>query len=307
MTRPARSHRAAVAQLIERIDAAADLGLAAATLAPLGGGINDALRCDSRAGPVVLKLNAADRVEMFRAEALGLAELAAAEALDVPRVLAVGRTDERAYLALEWIEPGPRSTAAEAALGRGLAAQHGRTAARFGWGRDNTIGATPQRNEWTGDWLEFWRDHRLGPQLELAASNGLPRASRDSGARLLDGLERVLGDHAPAPSLLHGDLWGGNWLAARDGRPYLLDPAVYYGDREADLAMTRLFGGFGTAFYDAYETAWPLPSGAERRAELYALYHLLNHFNLFGAGYLGAVARSLGELAHAVQRGVSSR
>jgi fructosamine-3-kinase len=306
-----RSHRAPIAGLIERIGAELGLGLDAASLAAVGGGsINEVLRCDSSAGRVLLKLNTPERLEMFRAEALGLGALAAAEALGVPRVLGVGRTAERAFLALEWIELGPGSAPAEAALGQGLASQHRLRSSHFGWERDNTIGTTAQCNAWAADWAEFWRERRLAPQLALAAGHGLPAECRDDGARLLDAVDTLLEGHTPIPSLLHGDLWGGNWGVARDGRPYVFDPAVYFGDREADLAMTRLFGGFGPAFYRAYEEAWPLPPRAELRGDLYALYHLLNHFNLFGAAYLAPVARALAALARAAttaQRGASSR
>ena len=283
---------------IGRIDAELDLGLEPSSIERVGGGsINRTLRCASRAGPVLLKLNAPDRREMLQTEALGLAALAAAQALDVPRVVAAGATDEDAYLVLEWIDFGAATPGAEMRLGRGLAQLHRCTSERFGWQKDNTIGSTPQANAWVGDWCSFWRERRLVPQLELAARNGLPRECLSLAARLVEGLETLLGDHAPVPSLLHGDLWGGNWGAALDGRPYVFDPAVYYGDRETDLAMTRLFGGFGPAFYRAYEDAWALPPDAANRGELYALYHLLNHFNLFGVSYRASVARSLAALA----------
>ena len=159
------------------------------------------------------------------------------------------------------------------------------TEARFGWGRDNTIGPTPQANAWSGDWTEFFRERRLRPQLELARRGGLARALSAPGERLLGCVDRLLAGHRPAASLLHGDLWGGNWLASSGGEPVLFDPAVYYGDRETDVAMTRLFGGFGAAFYRAYEAAAPLPPGWPERCELYNLYHVLNHANLFGSAY----------------------
>jgi fructosamine-3-kinase len=132
-------------------------------------------------------------------------------------------------------------------------------------------------------WPAFFRDRRLAPQLALAAHNGFTTLQAP-GQRLLEVIPALL-PHEPPPSLLHGDLWGGNWLADARGEPIIFDPAVYHGDREADLAMTRLFGGFGRAFYEAYQGAWPLPPGSQMRTELYNLYHVLNHANLFGGSY----------------------
>ena len=186
---------------------------------------------------------------------------------------------------LEWIEPGPGGAACERRLGEGLAALHTVTAPRYGFRHNNTIGRTPQANEWCADWIEFFRERRLRPQLVLGEQRGFPRRLCARAARLLEALPALLAGHRPRASLLHGDLWGGNWLASTAGEPVLFDPAVYYGDRETDLAMTRLFGGFGPAFYRAYESAAPLPAGAALRAELYNLYHVLNHANLFGGGY----------------------
>jgi protein-ribulosamine 3-kinase len=172
-----------------------------------------------------------------------------------------------------------------AALGEQLAAMHRATRDRFGWRRDNTIGSTPQVNMQLSDWVEFWRRHRLGYQLDLAARNGYRGALQDKGAQLLERLPQFFKGYRPAASLLHGDLWGGNAAVTAGGEPVIFDPAVYYGDREADLAMTTLFGGFTPAFYRAYETQWPLDPGHRERHELYNLYHVLNHLNLFGGGY----------------------
>ncbi|HEY8506894.1 MAG TPA: fructosamine kinase family protein, partial [Steroidobacteraceae bacterium] len=206
-------------------------------------------------------------------------------AVRVPRVRAHGATRQYAYLAREWIESKGRSSAAEAQLGRQLAAQHRFTAQQFGWHRDNTIGLTPQVNACARDWVEFFGERRLRYQLDLAAKNGYARLLEKPGERLLEALPELLRGHNPQPSLLHGDLWGGNWFATAGDVPVIFDPAVYYGDREADIAMTRLFGGFGAEFYRAYESVWPLPSGHQVRCDLYNLYHILNHANLFGGGY----------------------
>jgi fructosamine-3-kinase len=250
---------------------------------------------------------------MFAAEAAGLEELRRADSVRVPRVLGVGTdigadagpgvdpgvgvgTDPgvgvdlgvgNAWLALEWIERGPSSRATDSILGEQLARQHRTTQAAFGWSRDNTIGSTPQLNEWCDDWVTFFRDRRLRYQLDLAARNGFGGRLQQCGGVLLDRVPEFFSGYRPVPSLLHGDLWSGNRLTAERGQPVIFDPAVYYGDREADLAMTRLFGGFGAGFYAAYEAAWQLDAGAGARTDLYNLYHVLNHLNLFGNGYLG--------------------
>jgi protein-ribulosamine 3-kinase len=258
-----------------------------------GGSINRCYRWPAGTHTLFVKVADASAAAMLAAEVQGLGALAAAAALRVPRVLAHGVTGGAAFLALEWLESAPAQIAAERALGAGLARLHAVTGARFGLAHDNYIGRTPQRNDASDDWAEFFRDRRLRPQLRLIQDRG---CSALVGAleQLLPRVERLLAGHRPAPSLLHGDLWGGNWLALADQTPVIYDPAVYYGDRETDLAMTRLFGGFGAAFYRAYEAVAPLPPGADRRAELYNLYHVLNHANLFGGGYFGQ-ARALTE------------
>jgi len=179
--------------------------------------------------------------------------------------------------------------------GRRLAALHRHTGDGFGWHRDNTIGATPQPNDAAGDWIDFYRHRRLAFQLSLAARRGLGRRALAKGERILDRLPGFFPGYRPDPSLLHGDLWGGNYGYA-DGQPVLFDPAVYHGDREADLAMTELFGGFPAEFHAAYRETWPLDPGYPVRRTLYNLYHVLNHYNLFGGGYAGQAERMLDEL-----------
>jgi protein-ribulosamine 3-kinase len=206
--------------------------------------------------------------------------------LRAPEPLAYGIAGGEAYLLLEYLE---LTTGGDfAALGRMLAAAHRKPGPRFGAPRDNYIGSTPQQNGWCDDWAEFWRERRLQPQLELARKKGFDLPGVDPGA--------LLQNHKPQPSLLHGDLWSGNAGFTAQG-PVVFDPAVYYGDREADLAMTELFGGFPRAFYQAYNEVFPLDPGYERRKHLYNLYHLLNHLNLFGGGYLGQVKQTLRLLA----------
>jgi fructosamine-3-kinase len=174
----------------------------------------------------------------------------------------------------------------------------------FGWHRDNTIGSTSQPNSWCEEWLEFFRERRLRHQLTLARRTGHDAGGRlqRRGGELLERLGAFFTSYRPAPSLLHGDLWGGNRAADGQGRPVIFDPAVYYGDREADIAMTRLFGAFSGEFYAAYEAAWPLDREAPRRIELYNLYHVLNHLNLFGGGYLAQAQGMIDRLLAGLER-----
>ncbi len=258
-----------------------------ATASPIGGGdISAAWRLSGEERDIFLKTGGVDSAGMFSAEAEGLQEIAKSRAIRVPEVLAVGQAGDTAFLALEWLSFDRPGADTERQLGERLAGMHRVTSSRFGWHRNNTIGLTPQHNPWTEDWATFFQRHRLGYQLELAAQNGFGGELQRKGKRLLDRLPALFDGYEPVPSLLHGDLWGGNW-ASSNREPVLFDPAVYYGDRETDLAMTKLFGGFGRGFYAAYENAWPLQPGSQERQHLYQLYHVLNHLNLFGGGYLG--------------------
>jgi len=230
-----------------------------------------------------LKSNSSKHEDAFAAEADGLAGLREA-GYRAPAPHSRGIAAGRAYLLMEFLDL--KGAFDFPALGRMLAQAHRKAGPDFGWDRDNYIGATPQANGWCGDWAQFWRERRMRPQLELAKRKGLslPEIPLD----LLEG-------HEPQPSLLHGDLWSGNVSFMPEG-PVVFDPAAYYGDREADLAMTELFGGFPREFYDAYNEVFPLPAGYQRRKHLYNLYHLLNHLNLFGRSYLGQVEKTLGLL-----------
>lgn len=261
---------------------------------PVGGGsIHRSWQLsDHRGRRWFLKTNRSDLHDAFRAEEDGLAALRRCTELAVPAPQGSGVCEDGAWLLMEWLAFAPLDGTSARALGRGLAALHRCTEELHGWARDNFIGATPQRNDLHPDWATFYRECRLVPQLELAAQNGAPRELLRAGEVVLVRAEQLLGGHAPVPSLLHGDLWSGNCAALADGTPAVFDPAVYAGDRETDLAMTRLFGGFPPAFYAAYASASPLPEGHEEREPLYRLYHVLNHYNLFGDAYLGQ-ARSL--------------
>ncbi|HEY6515541.1 MAG TPA: fructosamine kinase family protein [Steroidobacteraceae bacterium] len=261
-----------------------------------GGSIHRCYRWRCGDARLFVKVSDRDGGAGLDAEARGLLTLALAQAVRVPRVLARGGAGPSTFLALEWIESRPAGRTAEHILGEQLAAQHRVAVTDFGFADDNFIGRTRQPNGWLGDWIEFFRERRLRPQLALAAQNGFAPLLELPGARLLESLAALLANHRPQASLLHGDLWAGNWLADERDGPVIFDPAVYYGDREADLAMTRLFGGFGRAFYDAYQTAAPLPTGHAVRAELYNLYHVLNHANLFGGGYARQARASIDRL-----------
>lgn len=255
-----------------------------------GGDINRAYVVAGGRRRFFVKINRVDRRAMFEAEAAGLAELAAATGLRVPAPVTAGSAEAATFLVLEYIALRRPTRAAMAALGEGLAELHGIVAARHGWERDNTLGPNPQHNAPHADWQEFWRENRLAVMLDALAP-GYPELARE-GDRLLARLPDLLAGHHPEPSLLHGDLWGGNAGMDEAGRPVIFDPAVYYGDRETDLAMTELFGGFTPEFFEAYWGAWPpMPGYREIRRPLYQLYHLLNHVRLFDGGYVTQARR----------------
>jgi protein-ribulosamine 3-kinase len=243
-------------------------------------------RYERRGQDFFAKVVALDDASRLDAEREGLAALQATHAVRVPRVLEEGKDENLAWLLLEWLELQPLSGPGAAALGASLAAMHRIAQPRFGWERDNYIGASVQRNGWSDDWLDFWRNKRLVPQLRLAAANRLPSRLIDRGERLAADCDVFFRNYVVQKSLLHGDLWGGNAAALPDGTPLIFDPAVYVGDREADLAMTTLFGGYPADFHAAYAAAWPPDDGYRARRDLYNVYHMLNHANLFAGGYV---------------------
>lgn len=264
-----------------------------------GGDIGESYCVETERRKLFVKLRRDMPADLFRREAEGLGLLRRAEALAVPEPLYAGeipgRTGSGGMLALEWIETGPARPETIETLGAGLAALHRRTSpdGRYGLDRDNYIGLLPQANGWNESWTGFYREARLLPLAKLAEARGrLPKGRRDGLYRLMDRLDRWLPDR-PAASLLHGDLWSGNWLAGADGRPWLIDPAVYYGDRECDLAFSELFGGFPARFYAAYREAYPVDGEYEERKPIYQLYHLLVHLVLFGEAYGPSVDRVL--------------
>lgn len=263
-----------------------------------GGSIASAWRLSDTQTRLFVKCLPAESEAILDAERDGLARLAAAGCVRTPAVISWGRLDDVAWLAFEWCDMRRSDEACFARLGHQLCEQHRRVGERFGLSRDNFIGATPQRNTPTRDWGDFFFRHRLAFQLDR-----LHRRTGGFGARTREHLEkawrRQVEDYRPEPSLLHGDLWNGNTAMLADGTPLVFDPAVHYGDRECDLAMADLFGGFSQAFFDAYRGAWLLEPGWEERRRYYQLYHLLNHANLFGGHYIGICRKLIDDLGNA--------
>ncbi|ACV36077.1 fructosamine kinase family protein [Accumulibacter sp.] len=262
-----------------------------------GGSISRALLVDCGDVRCFVKLNDAGLADMFAAEADGLSALAACSALRVPRVVGHGVSGHHAWLVLEYLNlHALRERSAGAAAGRALAELHRIRGAQYGWQRDNYIGSTPQGNAPHPTWPFFFARRRLLPQLRLAQQHGHHGRLIAGGERLVEQLAALFVDHQPPASLLHGDLWSGNAATDEAGTLALFDPAVYFGDRETDLAMSELFGGLPDSFYAAYREAWPLADGFEQRKMLYNLYHVLNHLNLFGTGYLHQAERMIARL-----------
>jgi protein-ribulosamine 3-kinase len=262
-----------------------------------GGSISNAMRVATAQGDVAcLKWlgQSGNAQAMFSAEAYALDALRAAGAVRVPRVRRISdaRNERFAWLLLEWLEPGRIDSAHWEELGRALAQLHRVQEEQFGWPAPNFIGSLPQTNSPSSDWPSFWRDQRILPQAASLRTD--ERARVDALVRHTDELAAV--GNQEGASLLHGDLWGGNIHGMADGSVSLIDPASYYGHREVDLAMAALFGGFSPRFYAAYEEAWPLEPGHEKRRALYQLYYLLVHVNLFGGSYVSGAMSLVGEL-----------
>lgn len=248
-----------------------------------GGCIHNAQALETSHGTYFVKTNRPESLPVFQAEARGLKAIKETGTIRCPDVLFADVLDGRAILVLEFITLRSAQPGGMAKLGRQLAAMHRPVRQpNFGWAWDNHIGSTPQRNTREEDWITFYKHHRLEFQMDLCERKGLRLESRN---QLLEKLEAFFTGYSPSPSLLHGDLWGGNKAFDAQGEPVVYDPACYYGDREADLAFTEMFGGFSEEFYDAYQAAFPLDTGYLYRKRLYNLYHELNHYHLFGGGY----------------------
>lgn len=252
-----------------------------------GGDINRAYVLQGADKKYFVKLNKAELLPMFEVEAQALQVLAGTKTLRIPKVITYGIAENNAFLVLEYIPLCSLKSVAQKKLGRQLAELHKQKQVYFGWSQDNFIGHNKQKNTPSGDWVSFWQTQRLGAQLELAKANGYHGEIQILGAELIRKVPDFFKDYQPHASLLHGDLWSGNAAADESGFAVIYDPACYYGDRETDIAMTELFGGFGEAFYAEYELVYPLDLGYPSRKPLYNLYHILNHLNLFGRSYLG--------------------
>jgi fructosamine-3-kinase len=259
-----------------------------------GGCINQGYAVSNGQQTYFVKLNQANQITMFEAEAIGLKQMWDTQTIRVPKPICWGVVADSAYLVLEWLELGRGNSQSWYLMGQRLAAMHQVTSPQgFGWERQNTIGSTPQINPWTSDWTSFFVEHRINYQLRLARRQGGHFPKQD---QLLDAIPQILANHHPKPSLVHGDLWSGNAAVTQVGEPVILDPATYFGDREVDIAMSELFGSFPAEFYRGYNEVYPLDAGYKRRKILYNLYHILNHFNLFGGSYQSQANRMIEQL-----------
>ncbi|MEM8893751.1 MAG: fructosamine kinase family protein [Bacteroidota bacterium] len=257
-----------------------------------GGCINNAVRLDTTEGQYFLKWNQINMADMFERESEGLKCLACAESIQVPKPISFGSYQDYSYLLLEYLPEHRRSTAYWQKLGEGLAQLHAHTQSSFGFEHDNYIGRLEQKNMFTDSWIDFFVEHRLEVQLGLALYNGcVDDAFMSRFRRLYPKLPELLPEEKPA--LLHGDLWSGNVMPGHHGEPAIFDPAVYFGHREIELAFTQLFGGFDQEFYLSYNDTFPLIPGFDERVDIYNLYPLLVHVNLFGTSYLSGIERTL--------------
>ncbi len=264
----------------------------------LGGDINDAyVLFLSDGSKLFIKQNRRDNVDFFRAEALGLSSIEKTDTIKVPKIKAIGTEGSEAFLVMECIDVKGAAKGWSERFGANLAKLHSAPAeeftsgGRFGFLKDNYIGAGYQENGVCDTWIEFFRSKRLLPQIKRAEKY-FDKNDLASFDKLLEKLDFLLVE-PDSPSLLHGDLWSGNYMIGNDGEAWLIDPATYVGHAEADLAMTELFGGFDRHFYEGYKAVRPLQDGYEDRRDLYNLYHILNHLNLFGIMYLSGVKRTL--------------
>ena len=248
-----------------------------------GGEINNAFKISDDKTSYFVKTNRQQMAYMFEAEARALQQIFQTQTIKVPEPIHVGVSGHESYFVMSWLNltgsPGGEK------FGRKMAGLHQNVNEQFGFFVDNTIGSTPQLNQWSNDWIDFWQKQRLGYQLNLAKKNGFCGQLHGLGQKLIEKTPLFFKSYKPAASLLHGDLWAGNWSADETGAPVIYDPASYYGDREADLAMMELFGNPGRQFFDAYNEVFPVDEGYAIRKSFYNVYHILNHANLFGASY----------------------
>ena len=282
--------------ICKQIQLASGLKLGSHHTQNVGGGcINAAYLIGDDRQQVFVKTNQKSMQQMFEAEAAGLQTMAQAKAILVPEVYCVGSSGNTAFIAMQAIRFGHDKANSYRDFGLQLAKLHRYQKSRYGADIENTIGSTPQPNHWTENWFEFWREQRLGFQLNLAKQNRAPVTLIDDGFELAEKMQQLF-DQAPAAACLHGDLWNGNWAFDPNGVPVIFDPAHYFGDRETDIAMTKLFGRAQPDFYAAYHDAYPLSDNYTTRETFYNVYHILNHYNLFGGGYAEQAHRMIQSL-----------
>lgn len=259
-----------------------------------GGCINQTYQLIGENHDYFVKLNTVSSLEMFISEALSLKEIIQTKTILAPQPICYGTVENYSYLVLEYLPLGKGNNSSWIKMGQQLALLHQfQGESYFGWHRNNTIGATPQINDWCDNWADFFAEKRIGYQLQQANRRGANFPACD---RTIAKVRDYLQSRNPSPSLVHGDLWSGNASFTSEGIPVIFDPALYYGDREVDIAMTELFGGFPPDFYRGYNQQYPLDSGYAQRKEIYNLYHILNHFNLFGGSYLSQAKSILHKL-----------
>ena len=257
-----------------------------------GGCINQGYKITDNDRSYFVKLNQGSQIEMFAAEALGLKQMLETNTIRIPHPICWGITGNKSYIAMEWLEFTSGEGKSWEEMGHKLAAMHRfKVSSEFGWEVNNTIGATPQINTKTANWADFFAEHRIGYQIKLARRKG-----GNFATEIIEIVRKKLADRQPQPSLVHGDLWSGNVAVTIEGEPVILDPATYWGDREVDIAMTEVFGGFPAAFYRGYNQEWELDTGYQQRKTIYNLYHILNHFNLFGGGYGSQASRMISQI-----------
>ncbi len=265
-----------------------------------GGSINNSYKISGQGRNYFVKTNSVNHAGMFAAEAEGLMAIVNSRSILAPKPVCYGEFDGSTYLVMDYLELGRGDKRSIDRLGEQLATMHRLNQSTFGWHIDNTIGSTPQINTPCESWPEFYGQYRLRYQIDLAGSNGHHGQLIDKAHELLGYLDQLL-SHKPQASLLHGDLWSGNYGICPHGVPVIFDPAVYYGDRETDIAMTELFGGFPPRFYEAYWHHYPEEAGYSVRKTLYSLYHILNHLNLFGANYAPRAEQMIAKLLSEVR------
>lgn len=259
-----------------------------------GGCINQGYKISSDNLNYFVKLNEASQVEMFAAEALGLKQMYATQTITIPQPICYGTVGNSCYIVLEWLDLSGSGSQAWTEMGKQLAQMHQQgTKDKFGWERNNTIGSTPQINTWMDNWADFFAEQRIGYQVKLAKHRG---GSFPNTNKVVEAVRVKLASRKPKVSIVHGDLWSGNAAVTKTGKPTIFDPATYYGDREVDIAMTELFGGFPAPFYQGYNQVWSLDQGYQKRKNIYNLYHILNHFNLFGGGYGSQAKRMIEQI-----------